>query len=116
MGQLDINGTLSTCPDPAAYALDGFEEVGAFCNGAPIIQGKESGVLMWPAMTHAAFIELWAQWNTNKGSHVSGKIPEIAAGAIGTYDSVTAYFHEPKGEVRNKLWRNVRMQVSKVTR
>jgi hypothetical protein len=116
MGQLNINGALSTCPDPASYILDGFAETGAFCNGAPVIQGKESGTLTWPAMSHAAFIELWAQWNTNKGNHVSGKIPEIAAGSLGTYDSVTAYFHEPTGEVRNGLWHNVRMPVSKVTR
>lgn len=116
MGQFDLNGTFTSTPDPASYLLEGFGEVGTFVTGAPITQGKESGVLSWPAMTHAAFIELWAAWNTNKGSAVSGKLPQIAAGVIGTYDAVTAYFHEPKGEARNGLWNNVRMQVSKVTR
>lgn len=116
MAQFDLNGTFTTTPDPAAYMMEGFAEVGAFCNGAPIIQGKESGTLTWAALTHAEFIQLHARWNTNKGSHVAGKIPEIAAGSLGTYDSITAYFHEPIGEVRNGLWHNVRMPVSKVTR
>ena len=116
MGQFSLNGTLSTCPDPAAYELEGTGEVGADVSGAPFLQGRESGTLVWDALTHAEFIELYAAWNTNKGSKVAGAIPQISTGSLGTYDSVTCYFHEPTARVSGKLWQNVRLRVTDVTR
>ena len=116
MGQLDINGTFTTTPDPFAFEHDGFEEIGNYVDGAPLLQGKENGTLVWNVLSHAEFIQLYARWATNKGTAVSGKIPQVATGTLGTYDSITAFFHEPTARVEGKLWRNVRMRVTYITR
>lgn len=116
MGQFSLNGVFTTTPDPQAFEHDGFEEIGTYVDGAPLLQGKENGTLVWGALTHAEFIQLYARWNTNKGTAVAGAIPQVAAGVLATYDAITAFFHEPQARVEGKLWKNVRMRVTYITR
>ena len=117
MGQFQISSTFSNCPDPSAWVPDGIAERGNYTDGAPLLQGLESGTLVWNALTQTEYGELHTRWNTNKGVLTAGKIPEESGSALGTYDTVTtAYWHEPLGEVRGSLRHNVRMRVSFITR
>lgn len=117
MGQFDLNGTFTYLPDPSAWISDGLAEVGTFTTGAPILQGLESGTLTWANLTQQEYGELHTQWNTNSGTAVSGKLPEESGSGLATYDTITtAYFHEPHGEVRGKIRRNVTMLVTSITR
>ena len=117
MGQFNLNGTFTYCPDPSAWISDGLAEVGTFTTGAPILQGLEFGTLTWANLTQQEYGELHAQWNTNKGSAVAGKLPVESGAALGTYETVdSAYWHEPHGEVRGKIRRNVTMLVTSIAR
>ncbi len=116
MGQFSINGTFTYLPDPSSYAPDQIVEVGSFTDGAPILQGKESGTLTWDILTPTQYKELYDAWNTNKGNLVSGTLPERSATSLATYDSVTAYYHEPVGRASVANWHNVTMAVTYVSR
>lgn len=117
MGQFSINGTFTYLPDPSGWLPEGIAERDTFTDGAPLLQGLESGVLVWNALTQQQYGELHTRWNTNKGALTAGKIPEESGSALGTYDTVTtAYWHEPTGEARGGLRVNVRMRVTFITR
>jgi len=117
MGQFNLNGAFTYCPDPSAWDPGGLAEVGTFTTGAPILQGLESGTLTWANLTQQEYGELHTRWNTNKGNAVAGKLPEESGASLTTYDTITtAYWHEPHGEVSGKIRRNVTMRVTSITR
>lgn len=117
MGQFSLNGTFTHLPDPSSWTPEGLAEVGLFTTGAPILQGLESGTVVWANLTQQEYGELHTRWNTNKGNAVAGTLPEESGSSLTTYDTVSsAYWHEPRGEVRGKIRRNVTMLVTKVTR
>lgn len=117
MGQFSLNGTFTYLPDPTSWTPDGIAEVGLFTTGAPILQGNESGIVMWAGLTQQEYGELHTRWNTNKGNAVAGKLPEESGAVLSTYDTISsAYWHEPLGEVSGKLRHFVTMRVTKITR
>ena len=117
MGQFSLNGTFTYLPDPSAWSPEGLAEVGAFTTGAAILQGLESGTVTWANLTQQEYGELHTRWNTNKGNAVAGKLPVESGAALGTYETVdSAYWHEPLGEVRGKIRRNVTMLVTSIAR
>ena len=98
--------------DPTHWEPHGIAEVGTFANGAPCQQGYESGTAVWAAMTQSAYATLYTQWNSNKGVLTAGKIPPNT-GALGTYRSISAFFHEPRGTGKaGEMRTNVRMLVT----
>jgi hypothetical protein len=105
----EINGSGLT--DPTSYQPDGTAERDTYTDGAPLLQGMESGTLVWAAMSQSNFASLWSAWSTNKGNLVSGAIPPTT-GSLSSYRSVTAYFHEPRGEARGGVRFNVTMRVT----
>lgn len=117
MGQFSLNGTFTYLPDPTAWAPEGLAEVGAFTTGAPILQGLESGTVIWANLTQQQYGELHTRWVANKGSAVAGKLPQEDGSSLTTYETVdSAYWHEPRGEVRGKIRRNVTMLVTSIAR
>jgi hypothetical protein len=105
----EINST--SLQDPTAYIPDGIAERDTFTDGAPLLQGYESGTLIWSTMTQSDYADLYTAWNSNKGNLVSGVIPPNT-GSLSSYRTISAYFHEPTGEARGGLRFNVRMRVS----
>lgn len=97
--------------DPTIYQPDGFAERDTYTDGAPLIQGFESGTLIWSSMSQSNYAALYSAWNANKGNLVSGVIPPTT-GSLGSYRSVSAYFHEPVGEARGARRFNVRMRLT----
>jgi hypothetical protein len=117
VGQFNINGTFSNLPDPSGWTPEGIAERDSFVDGAPLLQGLESGVVSWNAITQTEYGELHTRWNANKGVLTSGKLPEESGSALGTYDTVaSAYWHEPLGEARGGLRMGVRMRITFITR
>jgi hypothetical protein len=108
-----ING--NSIQDPTSWQSDGIAERDTFTDGAPLLQGKESGTLTWSAMSESDYADLYSGWNSNKGSLVSGSIPTESGSDLSSYRNVTAYFHQPTGEARGGLRFNVRMKVSFIT-
>ncbi|RLC82305.1 MAG: hypothetical protein DRJ03_19265 [Chloroflexi bacterium] len=117
MGEFSLNGTFTYLPDPSGWVSDGLAEVGTFTNGAPILQGLESGTLTWAALTQQEYGELHTRWDANKGNAVAGKLPEESGSSLATYDTVaSAYWHEPRGRAHGKIRHNVTMRVTSITR
>ena len=114
MGSFSLNGTFTYLPDPSAW--EGItNEVGIATGGAPVLQGYEEMTLTWFALSQQQYGELKAKWAANRGSLVSGALPDTDDSSI-TWDTVTAYFHEPSGQLSHLAWRNVTMRVSRITR
>lgn len=117
MGQFSLNGTFTYLPDPSGWQPEGIAERDTYTDGAPLLQGLESGIVIWNCLSQQEYGELHTRWNSNKGTLVAGKLPEESGSALGTYDTITtAYWHEPLGEARGGLRFNVRMRVTFVTR
>jgi hypothetical protein len=117
MGQFSLNGTFTYLPDPSGWMPEGIAEQGTYTDGAPILQGKESGTLIWNVLTQQQYGELHTRWSSNKGVLTAGTLPEESGSSLSTYDTVTtAYWHEPLGEARGGLRHNVRMRVTFITR
>lgn len=102
----------SSIADPTSWQSDGIAERDTFTDGAPLLQGLESGTLVWAAMSQSNYADLYSAWNSNKGNLVSGTIPTESGSSLSSYRNVTAYFHQPTGEARGGLRHNVRMRVS----
>ena len=114
MADFSLSGTFTYLPDPSAWESS-FNEVGTLVSGAPLIQGYEAVTLTWSALTQQQYGELYARWNANKGDLVSGTLPDMDASSF-SWQSVTAYFHEPSGQLRARVWENVQMRVTHITR
>lgn len=105
----EING--NSIADPTSWIPEGIAQRDTFTDGAPLLQGLESGIAVWAAMSQSDYADLYGAWNSNKGNLVSGVIPPNT-GSLSSYRNVTAYFHEPTGEAAGGLRRNVRMRIS----
>ena|SRR5689334_18289470 len=113
MGQLSINGTFSTVPDPD-WASYGVRVVGAFVGGVAVRQGYESGLLSFPPLSSAARNELYSRYMANRNSIVSGQIPQNSGYG---WQFVSANFWEPLPTGYDGEWAHgVRMMVYRVQR
>jgi len=92
MGNFQFSGTFSTLPDPMDYQPFPPPVNGFFLNGKPVRPGWESGVVKWPELTPAQFLELNSRWVGAAAALQGGKVPYLGNSG---WQSITAWFHQP---------------------
>lgn len=104
-------GNLIEAPDPDVYVPEYIQVVGRRGDARPVIQGREVGVCIWPAMSLSDWHDMRARWNDNRGTSGTFVVPPITGDSWTSWRSVTAFIEPPTAEFRGNQVQNVALRI-----
>ena len=104
-------GSLIEAKDPDSYVKVESVPIGKFSQGLPVIQGRESGTVVWAVMSLADYHDLYARWNTNKQTSGSFTVPPHSGDSWTSWRNIYGWCNPPTAEYRSNQVHNVSVTI-----